>query len=119
MKWPQGTHQQKSGNRNHVQVSGAFHQESPSCPRNAEATADSARPEYRPRTRIIDFIRQLHVLNADQGAKSRFYQQLGSRLRRLRERQKSYDSYLAGPVEWRNTAYAIEEIHCQAREEFQ
>src|SRR5580700_9244011 len=32
-KWPQGTHQQKSRKRNHVQISRLFHQESPSWPR--------------------------------------------------------------------------------------
>src|ERR1035437_101355 len=33
MKWPQGTHQQKNRKRNHMQVSGLFHRESPSWPR--------------------------------------------------------------------------------------
>src|ERR1035437_5809436 len=33
MKWPQGTHQQKNRKRNHMQVSGLFHHESPSWPR--------------------------------------------------------------------------------------
>jgi hypothetical protein len=37
MKWPQGTHQQKSSQRNHVQVSGLFHHESPFWPRKRAA----------------------------------------------------------------------------------